>query len=176
MAACSCIKGRDGYDINVEVIDPYTISYTDYSVWVDEPPYIIPDRMLVNITFPSGGDQDIYVSPKRNAIIRSTDLGLGKFQDGIYTFKLDPLSDKSGACGIERGKCFALLPNIKCCVLKAFADIDPDDDKYESLQDVDRWIKMSENSAELGKSSDSREQYKIAKKKLDKINCNCSGC
>lgn len=177
MSSCFCIKGRAGYDIKVEAIDPYTISYTDYSIWVDEPPYIIPTRMLISMETPSGALQELYVSPNRNTIIRSTDIGLGgKFKDGIYTFKLDPLSDQSGACGIERGKCIALLPNIRCCLMKAFAEVDPDDDEYDKVNEVERWVKMSENSASLGKAEQSKKEYKIAKKLLDKINCNCSSC
>ncbi|MCO6499668.1 MAG: hypothetical protein J5I47_04715 [Vicingus serpentipes] len=153
-------------------MDPQTIIYNDISEWMDDEIHSIPNYYIVDVRFPNSSMYSLKVRPLTSTVIRASDIGISKFKDGIYCFIIDPLSEESGGCGTPYTKSWAVLPNIRCCLDQGFSTLP--DDKYYDLVEVERWIRKSEESSSLGQEIQSKQEYTIAKKLLDKLNCECN--
>ena len=171
-SGCFCIKGIPGFDYSIKVVDKYTIIFTDLTEWMTEETYFIPEKYEINITLPDGSMKDILVNANNSTTIKATDLNQSRFIDGIYCFKIDPMSDLSGGCGNSYSKFSAIFPNLQCCLDQAMSKIE--EVRYDQLRVVDSWLERSKSSAELGKQEQSLEEYSIAKKLLERLNCDCN--
>lgn len=170
MDNCFCIKGV--YDFVLKVIDTKTILYTDLTQWMLDAPYVLPDQYRVALTLPDSSVISFYAKALNNTILKASELGIPKFKDGIYCFTIDPLDEESGGCGIKYTKSYGVFPSIECCLDKAYSTLS--DDKYDDIKDVEKHLEMATFSSEIGMEKESEKQWVIAKKLLDKLNCNCS--
>lgn len=174
MANCFCIKGHS-YDFFIKVIDNQTIVYNDLSRWMEESDsaqYILPETHEVLVTLPDSSVHTINVRPQSSTVLTATDLGISKFTDGIYCFSIDPDSSESGGCGITQTKSTGIFPNIICCMFSAYAKLD--DTRHDEIGISEQWLKQAINSSELGMEKQALSEYKIAKRLLDKLNCDCN--
>lgn len=175
MADCFCIKGSSetgGYDFHVQVIDKETIVYNDLSRWVEDDRHIIPTEHQILITTPDSSIYPVNVTPRATTVIKASDLGISKFKDGIYCFTIDGDNTESGGCGVTRTKTTGIFPNIECCLFAAYSKLD--DDRYEDVHEVEMWLNSAKSSSELGMEKAALSEYKIAKRKLNKLNCDCN--
>lgn len=169
---CGCIKGEPGYDFQISVIDTKTISYSDLTEWVNDEPYIIPATHIIGVTLPDNTKLNLQTYVGATTIIKTSDIGINKFKDGIYCFRIDPMLEESGGCGLEYNKTEGIFPTIECCIQKAYSTLD--DSKFEDIQEVERWINSSKVAASFGQKDKALDNWKIAKKLLNKLNCECS--
>lgn len=172
MPNCSCIKGH--YEFKVESCESTRLFYTDLSEWMLEEPYVIPKNYKVQIIPPGKNTSiDKQVEALSTTVITAADLNLKRLEDGIYCFIISPTDKDSGGCGKEYTRSTAIFPNIQCCLNKAFST--EGEDKYADLKDVEKFLDFAKNESELGNTKAAAENYKIAKKKLDRLKCDC-GC
>lgn len=171
MPTCSCIRGEH-YDFRVESCEKTRFFYTDLSLWMTDEPYVIPESYVVKI-IPPGKSEGIAVNvkPLSTTTINASDLGANTLEDGVYCFSVE--QDTQPGCGKSYKRSKALFPKIQCCLDKAFSK--ESDAKYDGLKDVEKYLEFAKNESELGNSKKAAENYKIAKKKLDRLNCDC-GC
>jgi hypothetical protein len=171
MQQCFCIKGVPGFDFYVKVLDTQTIVFNDLSEWVTDEPYVIPETFQVDMVLPDSSVITLELNTSSSTVLRSSDIGISKFKDGIYCFKIDGQNEFSGGCGLDYTKVTGVFPNIECCIDTAYSKID--EDKFYEIQDVELWLKRAKDSASLGKESQSLSEWKVAKKLLQSINCQC---
>lgn len=172
MQQCFCIKGVPGLDFYVKVLDTQTLVYNDLSDWVTDDPYIIPETYEVEVTLPDSSVIVLELNALSSTVIRASDIGIHKFKDGIYCFKVNAMSEKSGGCGYDYTKVAGIFPNIDCCIDKAYSKLE--DSKFEDVREVESWLDKAKNSASLGKEKQSLEEWKAAKRLLQKLNCECN--
>lgn len=169
--SCACIKGI--YDFRVEACDTNRLLYTDLSEWMKDEPYIIPKYHRIYVTPPGQKKEyEVLVEPLSTTVIDAGQIGMKKLQDGIYCFTVKPLDESSGGCGKEYIKSTGIFPNLECCIAQAHATLD--DDKYEDIKDVEKMLTMSKVSVDLGKVKSAQDTFKIAKKLLDRLKCDCT--
>lgn len=170
--SCFCLKGS--FDFYIKSLDPQTIIYNDISEWMDDEVHSIPEYYVIDVRFPNSSLISIKVRPLTSTVIRASDIGISKFKDGIYCFIIDPLSDESGGCGTPYTKSWAITPNLRCCLDQGFSTLSGDEEKYDRLKEVEKWLTCSIESSSLGQEIQSKKEYEIARKLLDKLNCECN--
>lgn len=164
MNTCSCIRGV--YNFNVETKDNKNIIYTDLSDWMLDEVHSIPDFYKIKIYLPGNSSfKEISVSAKSKTSTRieASDLGLSCIPDGPYTFSVD-------SCGTIYNKKTVLMPNLWCCYKKLIAieGITPESETI--LQHIKNCI----NNSELQNIVDANASFKVAKKMLERLKCNCN--
>lgn len=172
MQPCFCIKGVPGFDFYLKVLDTKTLIYNDLTSWVTDEPYTIPDTYDVEITLPDSNVRTLSLNTQKSTVIKAEDAGISKFKDGIYSFFIAPLSDTSGGCGYSYTKISGVFPNLECCIDNAYSKLN--DDKFLDIREVDSWLQRAKISSSLGKEKQSLNEWMIAKKLLQKLNCECS--
>jgi hypothetical protein len=141
------------------------------STWVEDEPYIIPEKYSLDVILPNGVKTTIEVNTKSSTRLSAEDLNLDRFKDGIYEFEISPTSETSGGCGIYRKKITGIFPRLECCLDSAYYDLSLD--KYEDLRKIDLWLNNAKMSASLGIKNKAEEEWNVAKKLLGKLNCEC---
>lgn len=168
MQTCSCIKGH--YDFKIESCEMQRLFYTDSTEWMVGEQYVIPETYIVEILPPN---KTQFVSKVAQSLsttaITAEDLGLKNLSDGVYCFKV---SAENGGCGKEYKKSTAIFPNISCCLNRAFST--DEGEKYDSLKEVEKFLTFAKNDSELGNVKSASDNYKIAKKKLERLKCDCN--
>lgn len=169
---CFCIKGIPGFDYQLVIVDNQNILFTDMTTWMDEETYSIPQTYSISLVLPDSSEHIISVNAANSTLIKASDLGIARFKDGIYCFKIDPLSEDSGGCGKSYAKFSGIFPNLECCLDEAFSQVE--EVKFDQVYNVKSWLDRAKMSAELDKQSQSLEEYSIAKKFLERLNCDCN--
>lgn len=168
MSNCHCIKGV--YKFFVETPDNKNIIYTDLSDWMLDDVHTIPDFYKIRITLPGSTTvKEILVSAKSKTSTRieASDLGLECIQDGPYKFTL---SKEDGGCGTEYWKEVVLLPNLYCCYKKLIAT----EGITQKSDEVLDHIKATINNSDLQNIKAANDSFKVAKKLLERIKCDCN--
>lgn len=168
---CACIKH---YDFKIECLDTTKFLYVDLSEWMDGEEHTIPEKQKIEITIPdSERTVQVYVKPQSATTITHKDLGIPScLLDGIFIFTVLPLDEESYGCGIKSTKCSAVMCGIECCLDAAFSTLG--DEKYDELKRIENLLNNSKNSSELQKSKQANDEYRMAKKLLDKLHCECN--
>jgi hypothetical protein len=97
----------------------------------------------------------------------STRIPLDCVLDGPYKFEVS--SDTVG-CGTTYWKQTVLLPNVWCCYSQLLATEGVTDSSKEVLQ----YIQETINNAEIQNIKAANDTFKMAKRLLSRIKCNCS--
>lgn len=172
MQQCFCIKGVPGFDFYVKVLDTQTLIFNDLSEWVTDDPYVIPETFQVDIILPDSSVITVNLNTSSTTVLRASDIGISKFKDGIYCFKIDGQNELSGGCGLDYTKVTGVFPNIECCVDTAYSKMG--DEYFDRIYEVESWLKRSKDSASLKKEQQSLEEWKTAKRLLQSLNCECN--
>ena len=172
MDNCFCIKGVPGLDFYVKSLDTSTIVFNNLSEWVTDEPYTIPETHHINLTFPDSSVVTVEVNSQSSTIIKASDIGFNRYKDGIYCFKIDGLDENSGGCGIDYTKVAGIFPNIECCLNQAYSTLD--DQFFDEIKKAESWLDRAKRSASLKMESQALEEWKTAKRLLQKLNCECN--
>lgn len=159
---CSCIRGEDGFDFYVYVIDRNTIIYHDLTDWMDEGGYTVPETYPVEV-IPPGQYKSVTLNFKVGTISKITSEDLGScLRDGAYCFQ-------TKYCGIKYKKSRALFPYIECCLKKARVG----EEDFMKIEKIKEYIKLADINIEVNNIKTGEKNLDIAKKLLGNIKCNC---
>lgn len=159
MSTCSCIKGHFDFYINEIACDK--ILYKDLSLWMQGDNYIIPKQYDIDILDAGSGEQVKTIQVSGLDVIDISKLF--SFKDGIYEIH-------TSSCDNKYKRWVAILPKLQCCLDRYFASEDYEQDKHEEAQ---RLLDGARQTALFNQPRESVEFYKLAKKKIDNLNCNC---
>ena len=165
---CSCIKDtKQKFDFHLESLDCKTLIFTDLSNWQEEVPYIIPEKLDIEITLPSGQTRQVSVTPKTTSKISLDDLSLSKkcLPNGIYCFKTE-------SCGYTMTRHKAVVCKLYCKLDNLIAKAQTEEDNA-IISELSNLIKSIEINTEIGKHQQAVEIYKIVDKKFSRLHCEC---
>lgn len=160
---CSCIKGQYDFFINEVTCDK--ILYQDNSLWMSGDNYEIPTVYEIEVL-------DFDKETKDAKLLKKTEVnGLGmtdisksfSIKDGIYQFKIS-------SCQNTYFKTVAILPKLQCCLDRYLASEDYDQFKHKEAA---RLLEAVRVTASFDQTSKSIDFYKMAKKKIDSLKCDC---
>lgn len=167
MANCSCVKGN--FEILLHSLGGGTIVIDDFSDWMKEDYYTIPESYELEILAPNRPKTNsvtIYTN-KRNKLTPS-DIGVhGKnFTDGIYCFTL--LN-----CGNTYKRNKLISAQIECCIEDAVSKL-KNREEILLLDEIRLMLDSCRINTEIGNLTRAKEQYSIITKMLKRLNCNCN--
>lgn len=180
---CGCIAGRFDFTFGVRGEDHFI--YQDLSVWEEGEGYQIPPYYTVRVKSPTAKDyKDIQVRTGGSFLIDKAELGVtGCIPDGVYCFRVESGVDCSSVgCGLQYDAYRMLTTLIECRLMKSqvyYMDGKGEipSEKSGSLDLIDMKIESSKFQAEIGNFSMAQDEYKVANKMLDILNCeNSCGC
>jgi hypothetical protein len=131
-----------------------------------EEPYVVPSVQDIEITLPEG--QKILTEFRGESITKYTaeGFGIGKcFPDGIYCFKVE-------TCGDSYTRHKAITCTLYCQLDTLISKADTDEN-WNVINEISNLIISIEKAAELGKHKQANDLYKIANKKLSRLECSC---
>ena len=159
-STCSCIKGN--YDFYIDEITCDKILYKDLSLWMEGENYTIPKEYEIEIWDYS--DNSKLIKSINVSGLEVTDISkLLPLKDGVYEIK-------TKSCQNTYKRWVAILPKMQCCLDKYFASENYDKEKHEEAQ---RLLDGTRTTALFNQPNKSVEYYKMAKKLIDKLNCDC---
>lgn len=166
---CSCIKDEGGkFAFKLESIDCQTLAFTDLSNWNEEDNYIVPDSYTITITKPNGVDVDVSINPKKTTILKGSDLKTSIcIPDGIYCFKI-------ASCGVTYSRTKAITCIADCQLTEAIAKAASGELNLDLVIELNNYLHATIAAANNGQSEKAAGFYKILKKELNKLNCDCS--
>lgn len=159
--SCACIRGI--FNVHTEALDKDTIVLTDMSEWMDEEGYDLPTVYTISI-LPPASSKAFDVDIDANKTNRITSANIGAIKDGVYCFTAE-------SCGKVYKRNKALFPNMECCLAKAWAELPAY--RENDIREVERFLKLAGIAAELGNVNDSFHNLTIAKRLLDRLECEC---
>lgn len=158
---CSCIRGN--YNFEITKSECSKMIYTDLSQWMDDEGYTVPETYTVVITRPDS---------KRPTQLEVTTQGVTEISfggsclpDGVYCFQVE-------SCGVTYTRYKAYTCTAECKVSNVLAELDIDDD-HSHLTEITLHLEAIHNFAENGQNKSAEKEYKIVKKLLDRLNCDC---
>lgn len=158
--SCSCIK-NNSYNFSLYTPDNKNIIYTDLSQWMQDENYIIPVTYKVKIYYNKSILKEVDVYTKH-----STAITFDCIHDGPYTFEV---SYNDVGCGTTQSKQTVLIPNLWCCYKQLLAIEGVTDSSNEIL----KYIQETINNADIQNIKAANDTFKVAKKLLERIKCNC---
>lgn len=165
MTQCSCIKKN--FNFHFEALNTKTALFQDFSDWMSGEHYVKPERYTVEIKLPNRkGFKKKEVDALSFNKITSEDFGYSScLPDGVYTFKTE-------SCGNVYTRYKAITPDLECRVQCMLAKgIDP-----LKVATLSAQIKSIHYNAELDKIIEADKLYKLVKREIDLIECDCSCC
>lgn len=161
MIRCACIRGN--YNIVVKALDKDNIAYQDFSDWMTEDRYDIPESYYVTV-IPPGESAGVTLQLKVFDINRITSFEVGRIKDGVWCFQTE-------SCGVRYKKSIGIFRSIDCCIRRALAT-EPDR-RYEAIKEVERLVLLSKVAVELNNNKEAMELLELAQDKMDRIKCDC---
>lgn len=158
---CSCIRGN--YNVLVKALDKGTLTYQDFSDWMDEPRYEFPESYIVRI-IPPGKGEGVLLELSTTKVNKLTSKEVGMIKDGMWCFQTE-------SCGVTYKKTIGIFYSIECCIRKAWAT-EPER-RYDAIEEVERYVNLSKMAVELNNIKEATEHLEIAQDKLDRIKCDC---
>ena len=165
--ACGCIKKQaQAFDFNLESLDCKTLIFTDLSNWMEEEPYILPSKQEVEVTLPSGSIITLNFNPKSVTKFTGEELKAKDcLPNGIYCFKVE-------SCGHIMSRHKAVVCKLECKLDNLIAKASRSED-WDVIQEISNLILSVKINTEIGKHQLATELYKIADKKLTRLDCEC---
>lgn len=164
---CSCIKGDGSYHFTLEPLDCETLIYKDFSEWMEEDYYVVPDYYEVQVIPPGSTDPlPLLLKVNESNSITTRELFGSKekscIPDGVYCFILEN-------CQYKYTKHKAVTCSLRCELDSLIATSD-DEQRIEELELLVRSIHEKTNLGQIDKAS---KLYDIARKLINKCKCNC---
>lgn len=125
----------------------------------------IPEYYTIKISLPGTAlSKEIQVAAKSKTSTRieASDLGLECIPDGAYKFSVD-------SCGVPYSRQLVLIPNLYCCYKKLISV----EGRSEKSDDVLTQIYSTINASNIQNIKAANDSFKIAKKLLERIKCDC---
>lgn len=154
---CSCIS-HDGFQLTVMEVSPQSFLAIDISEWVVQDGFTIPDFYPVTVKTPDGRDIPINIGVVTGTLVREP------LKDGVYIFTAD-------ICGVVYKQYDFLLPNVQCCIDRAYITEPKHRDK---LEEIILEVKALRSIARAGAFEEAEKLFKIIKTRLDAIKCDCN--
>jgi hypothetical protein len=151
--ACSCIKNN--YNFFLSDISCEYILYNDLSLWMEGDNYTTPSSYKVNIGT-DGNLKEYEVATKG-----VTEL---KLKDGVYMFQVT-------SCQNTYTRWRAVTAKLQCCLDTYLVSEDRPD--MEKVKEAQRLLDGAKLYAVYNKPAQANEYYKIAKKLIESLNCDC---
>lgn len=164
---CSCI--RNNFNFNIKVLSCGELLFEDLSEWMTEDYYVIPDEYEIKIKLPSDTEISIFVDTEKATKISSSDLFYTAcFPDGIYCFSTE-------SCGKKYTRNRAIVCNTECRLANLIREASKENnkEKWDEVIKLKASLDAVYTHAELNNFELANDEYKILKKKLDNLNCNC---
>ncbi len=161
-APCSCIKGK--YDFYINEINCDKILYEDLSLWMEGDNYTIPASYEIEIYNLDSAGGNILLKKIEVSGLGITDISkLLLLKDGVYEIK-------AVSCQNTYKKWVAIVPKLQCCLDKYLVS-----DEYDRLkhQEAQRLIDGARTTAMFNQPKKAIEFYKMAKKLIDALKCDC---
>lgn len=152
--ACSCIKNN--YNFFLSEISCQYILYNDLSIWMEGDNYITPSTYIVQIGTSPDSLKDYEVSTKG-----VTELSL---KDGVYIFKVT-------SCQNTYTRWRAVTAKLQCCLDIYLVSEDRPD--LEKVKEAQRLLDGAKLYAVYNKPVQANDYYKMAKKLIESLNCDC---
>ena len=163
---CSCIRGR--YNFSINYFDTNSFLYRDFSDWMIEGNYTIPETYLLDILVPCEKKFKTF-EVKTNELNRFGKEQLGCVVDGIYCFSCN-------SCGNQYTKNVLISNKLECCLRNAKIQYGDDKGLFEKIKEVERHLEQAKCLVEFGSIESANSQFEIAEKKLNNLKCDCSPC
>jgi hypothetical protein len=158
---CSCIKGS--YDFVVTEINCDKVLYQDLSVWMEGENYTLPPTYKLDI-------YDIDNQGTTTTLLQTIDVNtkgitdIAKYvKDGVYEFRVV-------SCENTYKRWVGIAPKLQCCLDRYLASSEYDEKKYT---EADRLLKGVRTTALFNQPAEAIAFYKMAKRLVDKLNCDC---
>jgi len=161
MIRCACIRGN--YNVVVKALDKKNMVYQDFSDWMTEDRYTVPESYYVTV-IPPGGGTGVTLELKVFDINRITEEEVGLIKDGVWCFQTE-------SCGVRYKKSIGIFYSIECCIRRAYAT-EPER-RYEAIKEVERFVNLSKAAVELNNLQEAMELLELAQDKMDRIKCDC---
>lgn len=156
---CSCIKGH--FDFYIDDITCDKILFKDLSLWMQGDNYSIPSKFDIDIL---DAGTSTHLKTIQVSGLEVTDISkLFSFKDGVYEIHIK-------SCDNLYKRWVAILPKLQCCLDRYLASDDYEADKHQEAQ---RLLLGARQTALFNQPKQSLELYKLAKKKIDNLNCDC---
>ena len=129
---------------------------------MDDDNYVIPSSYQVSVTPPGTGKATEFTVSTTN----NTKITWGKeLEEGVYCFE-------TTSCGIKYTRSIGIFPKTECCIKQAWATLGIE---FKSkIEEVESYLKMASNNAELNNVKTATQNLKIAKRLLENLKCDCS--
>ena len=172
MALCSCLSGSGSLKLTFEPLDCKTLLYEDFSDWMTEDHYDIPEEYEILVALPAQKHPaKIKVKTGVKNKLTSKELqGMGDLclPDGVYCFTLD-------SCGKKYQVHKGISCRLQCCIDQAISQTTSDRD-WEKLIEVRNYVDSFHSNADQGKLKHAQQAYVVAEKLLKQLNCPCNSC
>lgn len=160
--SCSCIKGK--YDFYINEINCDKILYEDLSLWMEGGNYTIPTSYEIEIYNLDSAGGNTLLKKIEVGGLGITDISRLLFlKDGIYEIK-------TISCQNTYKRWVAIMPKLQCCLDKYLASDEYDKTKHQEAQ---RLMDGARTTAMFNQPKKSIEFYKMAKKLIDVLKCDC---
>ncbi len=159
---CGCIKGK--YDFYINEINCDKILYQDLSLWMEGENYVVPDTYEVEFYSLSGGEKTLIKKIEVKGVGITNIADLLPISDAVYEVK-------TVSCQNTYYKWVAVLPKLQCCLDKYLASDEYDIEKH---REAERLLNGTRTTALFNQPNQAVEYYKMAKKLIDRLNCDCS--
>ena len=163
----SCIKNY--YEFNIDPISCNSIVYKDLSIWMEEDYYVVPNQYDIYITPPGGNPVKITLDPTSINELSSEKLFSNAcFIDGVYCFS-------TTSCGNSYTRNIAILCNAECKLANLIreASKSQSEDLWNKVIKLKASLDAVYSHAKLNNFELANDEYKILKKDLNNLNCNC---
>lgn len=159
---CSCIKGQ--YDFFINEINCDKILYQDNSLWMTGDNYVIPNTYELDIlSFNKDSDATLLKTITVNGL-GITDISKSlPIKDGVFQFRLT-------SCQNTYTKTVAILPKLQCCIDRYLSSEEYDISKHKEAA---RLMESTRITASFNQPNKAIDFYKMAKKKIDALKCDC---
>lgn len=158
---CSCIKGK--FDFYINEINCDKILYQDLSLWMEGENYMTPGKYEIEFYSMSGGEKELVKKIEVNGLGITDISKLLPLKDAVYEIK-------TVSCQNTYYRWVAILPKLQCCLDKYFASEEYEQTKHQEAQ---RLLDGTRTTALFNQPKQAVEYYKMAKKLIDRLNCDC---
>lgn len=160
---CSCIKGNFNFYINEINCDK--ILYQDASLWMEGENYTIPSSYELSFYNLDTAAESVLVGKIQVSGLGITDISksLPSLKDGIYEIE-------TSSCQNTYKKWIAIMPKLQCCLDRYLASEQYDKNKHKEAQ---RLLDGARTTASFNQPKKAIEFYKMAKKLIDALKCDC---
>lgn len=160
---CSCVKGK--FEFYINEINCDKILYQDASLWMEGENYTIPSTYEIELYNLDTAGENLFIGKIQVSGLGITDISksLSLFKDGVYEIKYT-------SCQNTYKRWVAILPKLQCCLDRYLASEEYDKNKHREAQ---RLLDGARTTASFNQPKKAVEYYKMAKKMIDALKCDC---